>query len=410
MLYKNTQAAPAGPRSRSMILVLVVTAILALAGTVAPAKAQIPQHWSVTIDASTTQPVGTGFWAPSGAGDVIIFAEGAVRGPTHPERFEQGWFGPAGQDRYEDAGQPVVDGMPYGALVGGFSSNVPGFQFMGRMGTFSLQPAHTGQQLHLALNLSNADLATLDGQITVNVIYLPPGVGAVSKFVIDHTTPLPLATGLMAAEGDQYVVLPRGGMRDPALANSAYTDGWFGPEGLLGLASPTQPFLDGGYGALYGTYGPAANGFYLGDGGCWTAQIADQGMELELLINADAASLAGIEGGFVVYLVRIPALDPAGVTPDGGGSVSNASAFPNPMRDRTLVRFRLDREDHVCLRVFDAHGRSVRLLADDTMPAGPHEIAWDGKDESQRRLPAGAYFYQYSTREGTEAGRLVIVD
>ena len=37
--------------------------------------------------------------------------------------------------------------------------------------------------------------------------------------------------------------------------------------------------------------------------------------------------------------------------------------------------------------IYDALGRRVRTLLDGTRPAGPQELAWDGRDDAGERSP-----------------------
>ncbi len=69
-------------------------------------------------------------------------------------------------------------------------------------------------------------------------------------------------------------------------------------------------------------------------------------------------------------------------------------SYPNPFRDRTLIAFTLDAPRPVTLRVFDALGRAVALLADGSvLAAGPHRVDWDASAQSSGvylvRLEAG---------------------
>ena len=398
----------AGRPRTGVLVAAVLLSILGLRFTALPARAQVPESWTITIDASTTQPVGTGLVPAATGGSVYIFAEGALRGPSLPARYEDGWFGPGGLNHYDDAAQPIVDGMPYGSLVGGFNTSIPSYQYLGRMGSFSTQPSHVGQEFRLALNIPGTDLATLEGQITVTVVYVPPAGEESGKYIIRHDTPLPLATGLIAGAGDRFIVMARGALQDPALPNSAYTDGDFGPEGLLGLEVALQPHADGPYGALYGKIGLSSE-FYIGGGGTWSTQPSDEGNELELNINTDAVSQAGLIGKFVVYAFRVPPPDPAEVSPaDASGAIRTVAA-PNPMTSQTTIRFGLESEGRARLRVFDARGRRVRSLADGVLGAGVHSVDWDGRDEAGSRVPAGTYFYQFSTRDESKNGRIVIL-
>ena len=164
------------------------------------------------------------------------------------------------------------------------------------------------------------------------LIYLPEGSADVSQVVIRHDTALPAPTGLLAEAGDRFVVLPYGALRDPSLPNSFYTNGHFGPEGLLGLIGALQPYPDGPYGALYGTFQGAAGAFEIGDGGSWSTEISDQGLEFRLLLNADAASQAGMVGKFVVNVVRVPDPGVSGI-PDGQDALDGGSVEPGDSAD-----------------------------------------------------------------------------
>lgn len=75
---------------------------------------------------------------------------------------------------------------------------------------------------------------------------------------------------------------------------------------------------------------------------------------------------------------------------------SNRSALllgvtPNPFNPRTTIRFVLPEGGAVRLSVFDVSGRLVRVLVDEGLAAGRHEVAWDGRDASGRGAAAGCY-------------------
>jgi photosystem II stability/assembly factor-like uncharacterized protein len=84
-------------------------------------------------------------------------------------------------------------------------------------------------------------------------------------------------------------------------------------------------------------------------------------------------------------------------------------AAPNPFRDATTVRFEVPRAGRVELAIFDTRGARVRTLTDDARSAGVHEVAWDGRDESGRRVAAGAYFFRLRAGEETAGGKVLRV-
>jgi hypothetical protein len=65
---------------------------------------------------------------------------------------------------------------------------------------------------------------------------------------------------------------------------------------------------------------------------------------------------------------------------------------PNPFNPFTVISFTLGTEQRVRLVVHDVHGRIVRIMSDDVLPAGEHSIRFFADD-----LPSGVYFYHLET-------------
>jgi glucose/arabinose dehydrogenase len=63
----------------------------------------------------------------------------------------------------------------------------------------------------------------------------------------------------------------------------------------------------------------------------------------------------------------------------------------------------------VRLTVHDLVGRQVRALLDETLPAGPHPVTWDGKDARGVDAPPGVYLVRAVTPAGEESIRAVRV-
>ena len=229
------------------------------------AAAQTVESYVVTIDATTPQPVATGFTPSVDTGEVILFAEGNIQAFPSSSRFDDGWFGPTGYTRMQRTGQPIVNGMPYGALTGGFSSTIANYRYIGRMGAFHLDPSQVGQELRVALNMSDADLASISGQVKLTAIYVPDGTSDIAQVTITDGTALPAATGLVAAAGDHFVILPYGTIQTDAQVGP--TEGYFDPEGLTKFNRAGQPYPEGPYGGLYGYFDDPLSDFYIGDGG-----------------------------------------------------------------------------------------------------------------------------------------------
>jgi hypothetical protein len=84
-------------------------------------------------------------------------------------------------------------------------------------------------------------------------------------------------------------------------------------------------------------------------------------------------------------------------------------AIPNPFHPNTTLRFTLGQTERATLQIFDVTGRRVRGLLDSSLvPAGAHEIAWNGCDAAGRELPSGVYLYKLTAGSAQRTGRLVL--
>lgn len=82
---------------------------------------------------------------------------------------------------------------------------------------------------------------------------------------------------------------------------------------------------------------------------------------------------------------------------------------PNPFNPQTEVRYWLERDERVDLRVFDVMGREVRVLVAGGKLAGWHVVIWDGRDDAGRDLPAGEYIARLVTSAGRANCRMMMV-
>ena len=84
-------------------------------------------------------------------------------------------------------------------------------------------------------------------------------------------------------------------------------------------------------------------------------------------------------------------------------------ATPNPFNPRTLIRFELTRAARVRLTIYDVRGARVRVLQDGALPAGHHEVAWDGRDHRGMDAATGTYFYRLEADRFAESRKLTLL-
>ncbi len=68
--------------------------------------------------------------------------------------------------------------------------------------------------------------------------------------------------------------------------------------------------------------------------------------------------------------------------------------YPNPFNPETKIKFRLPKQTHVSLKVFDILGSEVKTVLNEEKPLGNYEIEFDASD-----LASGIYFYRLQTNE-----------
>lgn len=77
---------------------------------------------------------------------------------------------------------------------------------------------------------------------------------------------------------------------------------------------------------------------------------------------------------------------------------------PNPFNPSTRIAFDLATAGPVRVEVFDVRGRSVRRLVAGSLPAGRHDVVWDGRDDAGNVVASGAYVARL-VAEGTVVSR-----
>ncbi len=86
------------------------------------------------------------------------------------------------------------------------------------------------------------------------------------------------------------------------------------------------------------------------------------------------------------------------------------SSYPNPFNPRTTIAFDLAERETVSLRVFDMSGRLVKeLIATEDHTPGHHEVVWNGRNDADRQVASGTYFYRLETSNYSETKRMVLV-
>ena len=78
--------------------------------------------------------------------------------------------------------------------------------------------------------------------------------------------------------------------------------------------------------------------------------------------------------------------------------------YPNPFNPSTNIKFSLPKSSNVTIRIYNALGREVATLVNETLMAGTHQAVWNASSYS-----SGVYFYKISAGDFSETKRMLLI-
>jgi hypothetical protein len=82
---------------------------------------------------------------------------------------------------------------------------------------------------------------------------------------------------------------------------------------------------------------------------------------------------------------------------------------PNPFNPLTTISFELAEAVEVKLVVYDLRGQMVTTLLDQSLPAGPHRVTWNGRNGRGREVASGEYFYRLTAGTFTAKRKMTLL-
>jgi flagellar hook assembly protein FlgD len=87
----------------------------------------------------------------------------------------------------------------------------------------------------------------------------------------------------------------------------------------------------------------------------------------------------------------------------GNLTQNNISNYPNPLNPTTTISFSIPDNGKIELSIYNIKGQKVKSLVKETIPAGDHNILWNGTDDNNKPVSSGVYFYKLIVNGKTEA-------
>ena len=113
----------------------------------------------------------------------------------------------------------------------------------------------------------------------------------------------------------------------------------------------------------------------------------------------------------VVHVTSQNPLDADGSEPRGQVPTSYelSQNYPNPFNPSTTIKFSLETRGFVELSVYNILGRKVKTLVSTEMDAGPHDVLWDGTDNSGDMASSGIYFYKLEAGDFVKTKKMLML-
>ena len=131
----------------------------------------------------------------------------------------------------------------------------------------------------------------------------------------------------------------------------------------------------------------------------------DDNIDLVVLGTSPASGHGGV---FVLINQGTPATAVASETATTPTAFALGANYPNPFNPATTIPLAVpDGASNVDLTIYNMLGQPMRQVWTGSLPAGEHELTWDGRDAQGQPVAAGVYVYRLQVDEQTRTRKMV---
>jgi hypothetical protein len=143
------------------------------------------------------------------------------------------------------------------------------------------------------------------------------------------------------------------------------------------------------------------------NGGQWnflTEAVLNQSGQITITLNDSASGKVAADAFRIIYRGQVTGTEEE-IQPTDFVLYQN---YPNPFNPATTIRFSLASPSDVQLRVFNALGELVKVLIDNRLAAGQHEVVFD-VSSTGKSISSGVYYYQLISGEFSLSKGMVLL-
>jgi N-acetylneuraminic acid mutarotase len=113
-----------------------------------------------------------------------------------------------------------------------------------------------------------------------------------------------------------------------------------------------------------------------------------------------------------MYMDYVKVISPvSGIVEDGNNIVNMTlldAVKPNPIKGIAHISFNIAKPSMANLRIYDASGRIIKTLLSSNLESGAYNLTWNGRDDNDRAVAEGVYFYTLETDNHSSTKKLVL--
>ncbi|MGB2697722.1 MAG: S8 family serine peptidase [Candidatus Zixiibacteriota bacterium] len=83
--------------------------------------------------------------------------------------------------------------------------------------------------------------------------------------------------------------------------------------------------------------------------------------------------------------------------------------YPNPFNISTVIRYSLPQDSRVKITIYNIQGQKVKQLVNEHQSAGHKSVVWDGKNNNDKAVASGVYFYRIQTDDFVSTKKMLLL-
>lgn len=82
---------------------------------------------------------------------------------------------------------------------------------------------------------------------------------------------------------------------------------------------------------------------------------------------------------------------------------------PNPFNPTTRIHYRIPKDIHASITVFNDKGEKIKVLVSKDHEAGYYHVDWDARNREGKLVQGGVYFYQFQSRDYLKTRQMILL-